>query len=174
MHDAVEGVLPPPRSGMIVPTAYGRRGCTARRGGRSRGGTRPARLRRSGSSPNTSGRVSSSICPRTEGSSRTGRRSSARTYMRRPGPETGGASSGGTGARGIRLRFTSARSGGIQRVVTRGTTARTTWHCGREYSVPRCSGEDKGHHKALDCVVVGNCRREMIEYLEARSNPPTR
>lgn len=31
--------------------------------------------------------------------------------------------------------------------------------------------EDFDHHKALDCAVVGNSRREMIEYLSARSNP---
>ena len=30
---------------------------------------------------------------------------------------------------------------------------------------------DFDQHKALDCAVVGNSRREMIEYLTARSNP---
>ena len=30
---------------------------------------------------------------------------------------------------------------------------------------------DFDHHKVLDCAVVGNGRREMIEYLTARSGP---
>ena len=33
--------------------------------------------------------------------------------------------------------------------------------------------EDSDHHKVLDCAVVGNGRREMIEYLSARSTPPS-
>ncbi len=35
----------------------------------------------------------------------------------------------------------------------------------------KLSAEDLDHHKALDCAVVGNGRREMIEYLSARSSP---
>ena len=35
----------------------------------------------------------------------------------------------------------------------------------------KLDAEDFDHHKALDCALVGNARREMIEYLSARSNP---
>jgi hypothetical protein len=35
----------------------------------------------------------------------------------------------------------------------------------------KLAAEDLDHHKALDCAVVGNGRREMIEYLSARSSP---
>eukprot|EP00571_Detonula_confervacea_P016988 CAMPEP_0172304842 /NCGR_PEP_ID=MMETSP1058-20130122/6213_1 /TAXON_ID=83371 /ORGANISM="Detonula confervacea, Strain CCMP 353" /LENGTH=989 /DNA_ID=CAMNT_0013016231 /DNA_START=74 /DNA_END=3043 /DNA_ORIENTATION=+ len=35
----------------------------------------------------------------------------------------------------------------------------------------KLAAEDSDHHKVLDCAVVGNGRREMIEYLEARTKP---
>lgn len=35
----------------------------------------------------------------------------------------------------------------------------------------KLGAEDADHHKVLDCAVVGNGRREMIEYLSARSSP---
>ena len=35
----------------------------------------------------------------------------------------------------------------------------------------KLDAEDFDHHKVLDCAVVGNGRREMIEYLSARSSP---
>ncbi|KAL9191455.1 hypothetical protein ACHAXT_001161 [Thalassiosira profunda] len=35
----------------------------------------------------------------------------------------------------------------------------------------KLDAEDFDHHKALDCALVGNARREMIEYLSARSSP---
>jgi len=35
----------------------------------------------------------------------------------------------------------------------------------------KLNAEDFDHHKALDCAVVGGARREMIEYLSARSSP---
>jgi len=36
----------------------------------------------------------------------------------------------------------------------------------------KLNAEDFNQHKALDCAVVGGSRREMIEYLLARSSPP--
>ncbi len=35
----------------------------------------------------------------------------------------------------------------------------------------KLNATDFDHHKALDCAVVGNGQREMIEYLSARSSP---
>lgn len=34
----------------------------------------------------------------------------------------------------------------------------------------KLDSEDFDHHKVLDCAVLGNARREMIEYLSARSS----
>ena len=34
----------------------------------------------------------------------------------------------------------------------------------------KLTAEDLDHHTVLDCAVVGNGTRDMIEYLEARSS----